>query len=122
METNMNNMKKISVVSVLLTSALSLTACGGGSSDSSGSNQSVSNNPAPSNSTPIPSPTVQPCTVEGSNIYGKAGTSCTFSLPNLNSGQTQTLVCNATSGGSFANGSMIFGTAYSLNGTTISCK
>lgn len=102
-----------------LAALLSLSACGGGDSSSSGSSNVINDNPQ----TPT-QPTIPACTTTATTVTGIKGKSCTFSLPKFNNGETQTLVCNSTSGGSIVGkGSTInFGQISVFNGVTISCQ
>lgn len=67
---------------LVLASVFVLTACGGGSSDSSApTNTNNTNNPT-TNPKPNPSPSTSPaCEVKGTNIYVKEGSSCSYSNP-----------------------------------------
>lgn len=118
-------MKKLSVLAALLIGSLSLTACGGDSDSSGSASTSTTTAPTtppttnPTTTTTSPKPTIPACEVSGSNINGKKGSSCTFSIPNYNSGATSTLNCPASGGVDL--GGITAGKSVTLNNYTIQC-
>lgn len=142
-------MKKV-FSGLVLASAFVLTACGGGSSDSSSTytqsfKKVLTNKNEYSCPTrvafdacgddasckvakctltkevvkPIDTTTLKACTIDGNNVYGKKGESCTFSIANYNHGATETLVCG--SDGRLKVGG-ISSLTLPLGGKTLSCK
>lgn len=104
----------------ILASVMALTACGGGSSDSSGSSSSIQPNTQPTPTTPSTNPTIKACATEGTTITGTKGEKCTFSIPKYNNGATDTLECPVT-GGVKASG-LNGGNKIEILGTTLLCK
>lgn len=142
-----NAMKKV-LGSLVVASTFVLTACGGGSSDSSytqvfkkiltnkneytcptqvafdACKDDASCKVAKCTITkevtkPVDTTTTKACTIDGNNIYGKKGESCTFSIANYNSGKTETLVCD--SNGKASTG-ILSSPTISLLDKTLSCK
>ncbi|WP_019519994.1 hypothetical protein [Faucicola boevrei] len=144
-------MKKV-FSGLVLASTFVLTACGGGSSDSSSTytqsfKKVLTNKNEYSCPTkvafdacgddasckvakctltkevvkPVDIATTKACTIDGNNVYGKKGESCTFSIAKFNGGATQALTCSTTGAGSIAGG-INFGKSFVLNGVTLSCK
>lgn len=143
-----NPMRKV-LGSLVLASTFVLTACGGGGSSESSYTATFSKTLANKNeyscptqvafdtckddasckvakctltkevSKPADTTTLKACTIDGNNIYGKKGESCTFSIANHNKGATEILVCDS-------NGRLNVGgiSTFTLNlgDKTLSCK
>lgn len=119
---------KALLTTTMLAVAMTLTACGGGSSDSSGEQVAVKKDTIPTPTTPTtPAPKNQTgkksnvCETNGSTVYATA-TGCIYSSPGLNNGADITYTCsngrvNSTSGLSTLSTENI-----NLNGVTITCK
>nr|WP_315041039.1 hypothetical protein [uncultured Moraxella sp.] len=104
----------------ILASVMALTACGGGSSDSSGSSSSIQPNTQPTPTTHSTNPTIKACATEGTTITGTKGEECTFNNPKYNKGATSTLECPVTGGVKL--GGISAGTKIEINGMTLLCK
>lgn len=125
-------MKQVSILAMVLTSAMALTACGGGDSDSSGgvetnpvnsTNTPVTTNPTTTTTTPTtttttPTQTAGTCAISGTNVYATT-TGCTYANPSLNNGAAVTYTCV----GDRVNSNIgISAKTINLNGAVISCK
>ncbi|MDO5652459.1 MAG: hypothetical protein Q4G13_10090, partial [Moraxella sp.] len=95
----------------------------GGSSDSSSTTVTTTGGTG-SNAGSTGSTTTTACTVEnnGANVYGKNGSSCTFSIPNYNSGSTETLTCTSTGVLVIAGGISVSSGTTTLNNTVFTCR
>ena len=117
-------MKKISLLASLLVNTMALSACGGGSSDSSGSNNTTSATPAPTNPAPAnPAPTNPApnnvCEINGTNVYATKN-GCTYSNQAVNKGENITYTCTADN--RVQSATDISAKTITFNGTTIMCK
>lgn len=124
---------KALLTTTMLAVAMTLTACGGGSSDSSGEQVAVKKDTVKKDTIPTPTTPTTPapknqtgkksnvCETNGSTVYATA-TGCIYSSPGLNNGADITYTCsngrvNSTSGLSTLSTENI-----NLNGVTITCK
>ncbi|OOS21674.1 hypothetical protein B0682_03195 [Moraxella lincolnii] len=112
----------------MLAAAMTLTACGGGSSDSSGEQVAVKKDTIPTPTTPTtPAPKNQTgkksnvCETNGSTVYATA-TGCIYSVPSFNNGADITYTCSNGRVTSTSTSTLISGKNINLNGITITCK
>lgn len=125
-----DTLMKALFTTTMLAAAMTLTACGGGSSDSSGEQVAVKKDTVKKDTIPTPTTPTTPapknqtgkksnvCETNGSTVYATA-TGCIYSSPGLNNGANITYTCsngrvNSTLGLSAEN--------INLNGITITCK
>lgn len=128
-DTLMKAMKAL-FTTTMLAAAMTLTACGGGSSDSSGEQVAVKKDTVKKDTIPTPTTPTTPapknqtgknsnvCETNGSTVYATA-TGCIYSSPGLNNGADITYTCsngrvNSTLG--------LSSESIKLNGITITCK
>lgn len=117
-------MKKLLSLAILA-STMTLTACGGGDSDSSGSTSTQPTNnstpafPTTTGNNTTPAPTGNACEVNGSTVYATS-TGCTYSHPSMNNGANITYTCTADKRIQSSIG--LNSKTIVLNGTTIMCK
>ena len=130
-DTLMKAMKAL-FTTTMLAAAMTLTACGGGSSDSSGEQVAVKKDTVKKDTIPTPTTPTTPapknqtgkksnvCETNGSTVYATA-TGCIYSSPGLNKGADITYTCSngrVTSNVGISAASGII----NLNGVTITCK
>lgn len=143
-----NAMKKV-LGSLVVASTFVLTACGGGGSSESSYTATFSKTLANKNeyscptqvafnactddasckvakctitkevTKPVDTTTLKACTIDGNNIYGTKGESCTFSIANVNNDATETLVCDSNGKASTRGMSS---PKINLGDKTLSCK
>lgn len=128
-DTLMKAMKAL-FTTTMLAAAMTLTACGGGSSNSSGEQVAVKKDTVKKDTIPTPTTPTTPapknqtgkksnvCETNGSKVYATV-TGCIYSSPNLNNGADITYTCsngrvNSTLG--------LSSESIKLNGITITCK
>lgn len=119
---------KALLTTAMLAVAMTLTACGGGSSDSSGEQVAVKKDTIPTPTTPTtPAPKNQTgkksnvCETNGSTVYATA-TGCIYSVPSFNNGADITYTCSNGRVTSTSTSTLISGKNINLNGITITCK
>lgn len=99
----------------MLAVAMTLTACGGGSSDSSGHQPNQQDKP--NNAQSDQSVNKNACQVNGNSVY-VTSSGCTFSHPQINKGEDLKYVCQ---NGKVSNG-FTTGQKVTLQGYTFVCK
>lgn len=130
-DTLMKAMKAL-FTTTMLAAAMTLTACGGGSSNSSGEQVAVKKDTVKKDTIPTPTTPTTPapknqtgkksnvCETNGSTVYATP-TGCIYSSPGLNKGADITYTCSngrVTSNVGISAASGII----NLNGVTITCK
>lgn len=124
---------KALLTTTMLAAAMTLTACGGGSSDSSGEQVAVKKDTVKKDTIPTPTTPTTPapknqtgkksnvCETNGSTVYATA-TGCIYSSPAINKGADITYTCSNGRVNSTSTSTLISSKNLNLNGITITCK